>query len=91
MLRPNVVWFGEMLPAEAFEAASAAIRSADLVLVVGTSGIVQPAASLPLLALERGTSLVEVNPVRLRAHPGHGLFAARNVRELLPQLVRPER
>ena len=61
-LRPGVVWFGEMLPIEAFDAASAAIRAADLVLVVGTSGIVQPAASLPLLALERGTPLVEVNP-----------------------------
>ncbi len=62
LLRPGVVWFSEMLPVEAFEAAAEAIRSADLVLVVGTSGIVQPAASLPLLALERGAPLVEVNP-----------------------------
>lgn len=61
-LRPDIVWFGEALPAEQFEATSEAIRSADLVLVVGTSGMVQPAASLPLLALERGTPLVEVNP-----------------------------
>lgn len=61
-IRPGVVWFGEMLPMAAFEAASAAIRRADLVIVAGTSGIVQPAASLPLLALERGTPLVEVNP-----------------------------
>lgn len=61
-LRPGVVWFGEMLPMDAFDAASAAIRAADLVLVVGTSSVVQPAASLPLLALERGTPLVEVNP-----------------------------
>lgn len=61
-LRPEVVWFGEMLPRQAFDAASAAIRAADLVLVVGTSGLVQPAASLPLLALERGTPLVEINP-----------------------------
>lgn len=62
MLRPGVVWFGEMLPMEAFDEASVAVRSADLVLVVGTSAMVQPAASLPLLALERGTPLVEVNP-----------------------------
>lgn len=61
-LRPGVVWFGEMLPMDAFEAAAESVRTADLVLVVGTSGIVQPAASLPLLALERGTPLVEVNP-----------------------------
>ncbi|WP_279526777.1 SIR2 family NAD-dependent protein deacylase [Nesterenkonia sphaerica] len=62
-VRPGVVWFGEMLPMEAFEAASAAVRSADVVIVAGTSGIVQPAASLPLLALERGAPLIEVNPV----------------------------
>lgn len=62
LLRPGVVWFGEMLPLDAFDAAAAAVRAADLVLVVGTSGLVQPAASLPLHALERGTPLVEVNP-----------------------------
>lgn len=62
LLRPDVVWFGEMLPAEAFDAATAAIRASDLILVVGTSGIVQPAASLPLLGLERGVPLIEVNP-----------------------------
>ncbi|WP_120006183.1 SIR2 family NAD-dependent protein deacylase [Nesterenkonia muleiensis] len=61
-LRPGVVWFGEMLPLKAFELTSDAIRQADLVVVVGTSGLVQPAASLPLLALERGTPLIEVNP-----------------------------
>ncbi|RJN32878.1 SIR2 family NAD-dependent protein deacylase [Nesterenkonia natronophila] len=63
LVRPGVVWFGEMLPMEAFDAASAAVRSADVVVVAGTSGIVQPAASLPLLALERGTPLIEINPV----------------------------
>ncbi|GAA1801733.1 SIR2 family NAD-dependent protein deacylase [Nesterenkonia flava] len=62
LIRPGVVWFGEMLPMDAFEATAEAIRHADVVLVAGTSGIVQPAASLPLLALERGTPLIEVNP-----------------------------
>ena len=87
VLRPGVVWFGEMLPVEAFEAASAAIRSADLVLVVGTSGIVQPAASLPLLALERGTPLVEVNPepTELTEVMDYSLRGSSGV--LLPQLV----
>lgn len=61
-IRPGVVWFGEMLPGDAFEQTAEAVRAADLVLVAGTSGIVQPAASLPLLALERGTPLIEVNP-----------------------------
>lgn len=87
VLRPNVVWFGEMLPTEAFEAASAAIRSADLVLVVGTSGIVQPAASLPLLAMERRTPLVEVNPepTELTELMDHSLRGSSGV--LLPQMA----
>ena len=61
--RPGVVWFGEALPedvlAQAFEASS----RADLFLVVGTSALVYPAASLPVLARERsGAFLVEINP-----------------------------
>jgi NAD-dependent deacetylase len=62
MLRPNVVWFGESLPAETLEEAYAASASCDLMFVIGTSAFVQPAASLPLLAAERGVPVVEVNP-----------------------------
>lgn len=61
-IRPGVVWFGEALPMDAFEAAEQSMREADLVLVVGTSGIVQPAASLPLTALGLGVPVVEINP-----------------------------
>lgn len=62
LLRPDVVWFGEALPAEALDAALQAARTAEVMLVVGTSGLVHPAASLPLLAREGGAYLVEVNP-----------------------------
>ena len=62
LLRPDVVWFGEALPAEALEAAFDAARAADVFLTIGTSGIVQPAAALPLLAQESGAITVEVNP-----------------------------
>jgi NAD-dependent deacetylase len=62
LARPDVVWFGESLPREALAAALAAARRCDLMLVVGTSALVQPAASLPLAALERGAQVVEVNP-----------------------------
>ncbi len=61
-LRPDVVWFGESLPGEALNAATAAARRCDLMLVVGTSAVVQPAASLPLLAIEHSATVVEVNP-----------------------------
>ncbi len=62
MLRPNVVWFGEALPAETIEEAYAASASCDLMFVIGTSAFVQPAASLPLLAAQRGATVIEVNP-----------------------------
>lgn len=61
-LRPDVVWFGEMLPAGALEAAVAAARGCDVFLSVGTSGLVEPAASLPFAAIEAGAFVAEVNP-----------------------------
>ena len=59
ILRPDVVWFGEVLPEEAIARASGAIIGADLLLVIGTSGVVYPAAGL--VSLNRGLS-IEVNP-----------------------------
>ncbi|OGD20188.1 MAG: NAD-dependent deacylase [Candidatus Aminicenantes bacterium RBG_16_63_16] len=61
-LRPNVVWFGEMLSAETLQEAYAASANCDLMFVVGTSAFVQPAGSLPLIAAERGATIVEINP-----------------------------
>lgn len=61
-LRPDVVWFGEVLPAEAMEQAFAAAARCDLVLVVGTSGRVYPAAGLVPVALEAGATVVVVDP-----------------------------
>ena len=58
-LRPDVVWFGEMLPAGALECAAEEIRKADLLLVIGTSGVVYPAAGL--VAIHDGLS-IEINP-----------------------------
>lgn len=61
-IRPGVVWFGEAMPVEPFERAVDAVRDADLVLVVGTSGMVYPAASLPDLARAAGVPVIEINP-----------------------------
>jgi NAD-dependent deacetylase len=60
--RPAVVWFGEHLPAEALEAAEQAARTCELMLVVGTSGEVYPAAGLALTAHQCGARVVIVNP-----------------------------
>lgn len=62
LLRPDVVWFGEMLPQEIFAQAEDAARSCELFFTIGTSGVVYPAAGLPLLARESGAYVVEINP-----------------------------
>jgi NAD-dependent deacetylase len=60
-LRPDVVWFGEMLPQHAWEQAAAATGRCDLFLSVGTSGLVRPAAELPAAAKRLGAYVVEIN------------------------------
>ncbi|GAA0510494.1 NAD-dependent protein deacylase 1 [Paractinoplanes deccanensis] len=60
--RPGVVWFGEQLPAEALEKAVAAASDCDLLITVGTSGLVYPAAEIPHLAAARGAAVIQVNP-----------------------------
>lgn len=62
LLRPDVVWFGEGLDPEILQSAMGAAETAEVCLVVGTSGLVHPAASLPLLTRESGGVVVEVNP-----------------------------
>ncbi|MBI4671918.1 MAG: NAD-dependent deacylase [Chloroflexi bacterium] len=61
-LRPDVVWFGEMLPPSALDAAFRAAQTCDVFFSIGTSGVVEPAASLPFLALRNGAVVIEVNP-----------------------------
>ncbi len=63
-LRPDVVLFGEMLPPGAFEFAAERAARCELCLVIGTSGLVYPAAGLPEIARSAGAFLVEVNPER---------------------------
>jgi len=60
-IRPDVVWFGEMLSAEVLNAAFSFSERADLFLSVGTSAIVHPAASMPAIAKRSGAYLVEIN------------------------------
>ncbi len=87
-LRPDVVWFGESLPADALSEAFDAARSCDLFISAGTSGLVQPAASLPFEALNAGAVLVEVNPSEtpLTGHVDHYLRGKAG--EVLPALVK---
>jgi NAD-dependent deacetylase len=61
MLRPNIVWFGESLDPEILSASFQAVESCDFLMVVGTSAVVQPSASFPVLARQRGATVLEVN------------------------------
>ena len=59
--RPNVVWFGEAIPPIRLNSAISAAESCDLMIVAGTSGIVQPTVSLPFIAKKAGAYIIEVN------------------------------
>lgn len=63
LLRPDVVWFGEPLPEAALQEAVRASQCCDIFLSVGTSGAVEPAASLPYEALRHGAQTIEINPM----------------------------
>ncbi|MBN2566417.1 MAG: NAD-dependent deacylase [Candidatus Eisenbacteria bacterium] len=61
LLRPDVVWYGEPLPVKAYERSHELAARCDAMLVVGTSAIVHPAASLPLVAKHGGALVIEIN------------------------------
>jgi NAD-dependent deacetylase len=87
LLRPDVVWFGESLPRPELEAAVEAARTCHVFFSVGTSGTVQPAASLAYAARNRGAVVVEVNaePTQLTQKVDFALHGKSG--EILPDLV----
>jgi len=87
LLRPDVVWYGENLPAHALHAAWEAAENCDIFFSIGTSAVVQPAASLPVIALQKGAVVVELNPNNtpisiLVSHSLQGFSG-----KILPQLI----
>jgi NAD-dependent deacetylase len=87
MIRPDVVWFGEILPQEALERAITAIETCDAMLVVGTSGIVYPVAGFPALARDAGAKIIEVNPEKTPITPLCDVFLEGPAGEVLPALA----
>ena len=87
-LRPDVVWFGEDLPPEALQAAWESAQNCDLFLSIGTSALVEPAASLPLLALENGATVTEINIQETQLTPYARYSIARSAAQVLPELVK---
>lgn len=86
-LRPGVVWFGESLPAGALSAAFEAAETCDLLISVGTSGMVYPAAEVPGLAWRAGAVVVHVNPLPPISHREREHALAGPAGEQLPVLV----
>jgi NAD-dependent deacetylase len=87
-LRPDVVWFGENLPSFALQAAWEVSQNCDVFFSIGTSALVQPAASLPVVALQKGATVIEINPNPTQI----SIIATSNLQgpsgEVLPQLVK---
>lgn len=87
-LRPDVVWFGEMLPRKELETAMEAARKCGVFFSIGTSGLVQPAASLALLAREHGATIVEVNTEETPLTGSTDYFLQGKSGIILPELVK---
>jgi NAD-dependent deacetylase len=68
-LRPDIVWFGDGMKVDIFRNAENAIKSCDLFIGVGTSGVVYPAAALPSLAIKNGATMIEINLEETPASP----------------------
>lgn len=69
--RPNVVWFGEIIPMEVIDKSLKAIEECEVMLIIGTSGVVEPAASMGLVAKQTEKTVIEIN---LESTPNSGLF-----------------
>lgn len=88
LLRPDVIWFGEALPRDQLEAAVEAARGCDVFLSIGTSGVVQPAASLAFAAHNRGAVVVEINAEPTPLTPKADFAFHGKSGEILPELVK---
>ena len=87
LLRPDVVWFGENLPADALQAAWEAAQTADVFLSIGTSTVVEPAASLPFIAQDHKAVIIEVNPCETPLTRSADISLAGQSGAVLPALV----
>ncbi len=87
LLRPDVVWFGEMLDPGVLAAADGAAATADVCLVVGTSALVHPAASLPLRTRAHGGVVIEVNPEETPVSRVAEMVIRGKAAEIIPVLV----
>jgi len=86
-IRPGVVWFGETLPEASIRAAFAAARHCGCLLSIGTSSVVQPAARIPTVALEHGTTIIHINPQTVATGHPREYYLQGSAGDVLPELV----
>lgn len=87
VLKPDVILFGEQLPVQIYNAAQAAMKAADLVIVVGSSMEISPASELPLLALDKGAKLIIINYGQTYLDKRADVVIQADVAEALPKIV----
>jgi NAD-dependent deacetylase len=88
LLRPDVVWFGESLPKQAISAAWQAAENCQVFFSIGTSSLIEPAASLPMIALQNGAQVIEVNPHQTPLTPKCAYSLRYPAGDALPVLVK---
>jgi len=88
LIRPDVVWFGELLPAEPWNSSVEASERSDVFFSIGTSSVVYPAASLPLVAKRAGAYLVEINLEATELSPAADEVILQKSGDMLPLLLK---
>lgn len=88
MIRPDVVWFGEMLPEDILTQSFAASENCEVFFSIGTSAVVYPAAMLPVAAKRMGALLIEINPEQTPLTASADYYFAGASGEILPRLLK---
>ncbi len=88
LLRPDVVWFGELLPGKALDEAFRLAERADVVLVIGTSGVVYPAAYIPYVVKDGGGFVIEINTEKSGITPIADIFLCGKAAEVMNKLAK---
>jgi NAD-dependent deacetylase len=86
-IRPDVVWFGESLPVDALRRSHKLASECEILLSIGTSGVVEPAASIPYIARDSGAFVAEINTDTTPLTPVADVFLQHSVEILLPEIV----
>ncbi|MCD5969940.1 SIR2 family NAD-dependent protein deacylase [Pseudomonas quasicaspiana] len=85
-LRPSVVWYGEDLPSDVWKSAIELLKSCDVLIAVGTSGAVTPAADIPRLALSKGATVIHINIADVSTGTLNELMLIGKATEVVPKL-----